>query len=58
MMADAGGRIENRQQIARRGALERMVDVEDVANALDFLMGYGSKNITGKVITVDAGNTA
>jgi enoyl-[acyl-carrier-protein] reductase (NADH) len=35
-----------------------MVDVEDVANTLDFLMDYGSKNITGKVITVDAGNTA
>jgi len=49
---------ENRQQIARRSALKRMVDVEDVANAVDFLMGEGSKNITGTVITVDAGNTA
>jgi 3-oxoacyl-[acyl-carrier protein] reductase len=49
---------ENRQQIARRSALKRMVDVEDVANAVDFLMGEGAKNITGTVITVDAGNTA
>ena len=49
---------ENRQQIARRSALKRMVDVEDVANAVDFLMGEGSRNITGTVITVDAGNTA
>jgi len=49
---------ENRQQIARRSALKRMVDVVDVANAVDFLMGEGSRNITGTVITVDAGNTA
>ena len=49
---------EQRQQIARRSALKRMVDVGDVANAVDFLMGDQSKNITGTVITVDAGNTA
>jgi len=49
---------ENRQQIARRSALKRMVEVEDIANAVDFLMGEGSRNITGTVITVDAGNTA
>jgi 3-oxoacyl-[acyl-carrier protein] reductase len=49
---------EARQQIARRSALKRMVDVEDVASAVDFLMGDGGKNITGTVITVDAGNTA
>ena len=49
---------EARQQVARRRALKRMVDVEDVANAVDFLLGDGAKNITGTVITVDAGNTA
>jgi 3-oxoacyl-[acyl-carrier protein] reductase len=49
---------ENRQQIARRSALKRMVDVEDIANSVDFLMGEGSRNITGTVMTVDAGNTA
>jgi 3-oxoacyl-[acyl-carrier protein] reductase len=32
--------------------------VEDVANAVDFLMSEGARNITGTVITVDAGNTA
>ena len=50
--------VENRLKIARRSALKRMVDAEDVANAVDFLMGEGSRNITGTVITVDAGNTA
>lgn len=49
---------ENRQQIARRSALKRLAEVEDVANTVDFLMGEGSKSITGTVITVDAGNTA
>jgi 3-oxoacyl-[acyl-carrier protein] reductase len=49
---------EGRQQIARRSALKRLVDVEDVANAVDFLLSDRSKNITGTVMTVDAGNTA
>jgi 3-oxoacyl-[acyl-carrier protein] reductase len=34
------------------------VDVEDVANAVDFLLSDQSRNITGTVMTVDAGNTA
>ena len=49
---------ESRAQIARRSALKRMVDVDDVANAVDFLMSDGARNITGTVVTVDAGNTA
>jgi 3-oxoacyl-[acyl-carrier protein] reductase len=49
---------EDRQRIERRSALKRLVDVEDVANAVDFLLGEGARNITGTVITVDAGNTA
>jgi 3-oxoacyl-[acyl-carrier protein] reductase len=49
---------EAKQQIARRSALKRLVDVEDVASTVDFLLGDGAKNITGSVITVDAGNTA
>jgi 3-oxoacyl-[acyl-carrier protein] reductase len=49
---------EQREQIARRSALKRLVDVADVANAVEFLMNDRSKNITGTVITVDAGNTA
>ena len=53
-----GLKEKQREQIARRSALKRMVEVEDVANAVEFLMSDGSKNITGTVITVDAGNTA
>jgi 3-oxoacyl-[acyl-carrier protein] reductase len=49
---------EDREKIANRSALKRMVDVVDVANAVDFLMGEASRNITGTVVTVDAGNTA
>jgi 3-oxoacyl-[acyl-carrier protein] reductase len=49
---------EDRQRIERRSALKRLADVEDVANAVDFLLGVGSKNITATVITVDAGSTA
>jgi 3-oxoacyl-[acyl-carrier protein] reductase len=53
-----GLQTEQREQIVRRSALKRLVDVEDVANAVEFLIGDRSKNITGTVITVDAGNTA
>jgi 3-oxoacyl-[acyl-carrier protein] reductase len=49
---------EQRQQIERRSALKRLVNVEDIASAVAFLIGDQSKNITGTVLTVDAGNTA
>jgi 3-oxoacyl-[acyl-carrier protein] reductase len=49
---------EQRQKIERRSALHRLVDVEDVANAVEFLLSDRAKNITGTVMTVDAGNTA
>jgi 3-oxoacyl-[acyl-carrier protein] reductase len=49
---------DQREQIARRSALKRLVEVADVANAVEFLMNDRSKNMTGTVITVDAGNTA
>jgi 3-oxoacyl-[acyl-carrier protein] reductase len=49
---------EQREQIVRRSALKRLVEVEDVANAVEFLLGHGARSITGTVITVDAGNTA
>jgi len=49
---------EQRQQIERRSALKRLIDVEDVASAVDFLLGDQSKNITGTVLTVDAGSVA
>jgi 3-oxoacyl-[acyl-carrier protein] reductase len=47
-----------RQQIARRSALKRMPDPIDVARSVEFLLGDGGRNITGTVLTVDAGNTA
>jgi 3-oxoacyl-[acyl-carrier protein] reductase len=47
-----------RQTIARRSALHRMPEPIDVARSVEFLLGDGGRNITGTVITVDAGNTA
>jgi len=49
---------EQRDRIVRRSALRRMADVEDVADTVEFLLSDKSKNITGTVITVDAGSTA
>jgi 3-oxoacyl-[acyl-carrier protein] reductase len=47
-----------RERIARRSALQRMPEVADVAEAVAFLLSEAAKNITGTVLTVDAGNTA
>ena len=49
---------DQRQSIMRRSALKRLAEVEDVANAVEFLLGPKSKSITGTVMTVDAGSTA
>ena len=49
---------EQRDQVARRSALRRLAGVDDVADAVEFLLGARAKNITGTVLTVDAGNTA
>jgi 3-oxoacyl-[acyl-carrier protein] reductase len=49
---------EHREQIVRRSALRRLVNIEDVANAVEFLISDRAKNITGTVVTVDAGSTA
>jgi 3-oxoacyl-[acyl-carrier protein] reductase len=49
---------EQRQRIARRSALRRLAEVEDVANAVEFLLSPKARNITGTVLTVDAGATA
>ena len=50
--------VEQRDRIVRRSALRRLVEVDDVANAVEFLLSDKAKNITGTVITVDAGSTA
>jgi 3-oxoacyl-[acyl-carrier protein] reductase len=47
-----------REQIKRRSAMQRMATVDDVACAVEFLMSDRAANVTGTVLTVDAGNTA
>jgi 3-oxoacyl-[acyl-carrier protein] reductase len=47
-----------RAQIVRRSALQRMAETADVANTVDFLFSDKARNITGTLLTVDAGNTA
>ena len=53
-----GLEAEQRAQVARRSALRRLPDVEEVADAVDFLLGPKARSITGTVLTVDAGTTA
>lgn len=45
-------------RIANRSALKRLAQIEDVAHAVAYLMGETARNVTGTVMTVDAGNTA
>jgi 3-oxoacyl-[acyl-carrier protein] reductase len=49
---------EDRAKIAGRAALRRLAAPEDVANAVAFLLDDKAGNVTGTVITVDAGATA
>jgi 3-oxoacyl-[acyl-carrier protein] reductase len=49
---------DHHAKIVRRSALRRMPDIDDVADAVDFLFSERAKNITGTTLTVDAGNTA
>lgn len=48
----------HRAQIARRSALQRMAEPQDIADIVVFLLGEAARNITGTVVTVDGGNTA
>jgi len=54
------GRLDEsqRQQIARRSALGRLTSANEVAGAVEFLLGSHADGITGTVLTVDAGSTA
>jgi 3-oxoacyl-[acyl-carrier protein] reductase len=54
----AGMEDDQRRKVAGRSALRRLADVDDVADAVEFLMGDKAKSITGTVLTVDAGSTA
>jgi 3-oxoacyl-[acyl-carrier protein] reductase len=49
---------DERGRIARRSALQRLPEIRDIANAVEFLLGEKARNITGTVLTVDAGSTA
>jgi 3-oxoacyl-[acyl-carrier protein] reductase len=49
---------EERSRIARRSALRRLAEVDDVAAAVSYLMSDAARNVTGSVLTVDAGSTA
>jgi 3-oxoacyl-[acyl-carrier protein] reductase len=49
---------DQRQRIASRSALRRLPETDDVARMVEFLLGDGGRNITGSVLTIDAGNTA
>jgi len=49
---------EQRQQVEKRSALRRFAEVEDVANAVEYLLSDKGRNISGTVLTIDAGATA
>jgi 3-oxoacyl-[acyl-carrier protein] reductase len=48
----------DRAKIVRRSALQRMPEIDDVANLIEYLLSEKARNITGTTMTVDAGNTA
>jgi 3-oxoacyl-[acyl-carrier protein] reductase len=47
-----------RKRIAERSALRRLAEAGDIAEMAAFLMGETGRNISGAVMTVDAGATA
>ena len=49
---------DQRKRIASRSALRRLPEPDDVARMVEYLLGDGGRNITGSVMTIDAGNTA
>jgi 3-oxoacyl-[acyl-carrier protein] reductase len=53
-----GMESDRRDQVMRRSALRRFPEVDEVADAVEFLLGPKAKAMTGTVLTVDAGSTA
>ena len=49
---------EQREKVARRSALRRLPQVDEVADSVEYLLSDRAKSITGTVLTVDAGSTA
>jgi 3-oxoacyl-[acyl-carrier protein] reductase len=49
---------DQRKRIAGRSALRRLPEADDVARTVEYLLGAGGRNISGSVLTVDAGSTA
>lgn len=49
---------DDRARIMARAALRRLAEPADVANAVSYLLAENARNITGTVLTVDAGATA
>ena len=54
----SGMSAEDRARVARRAALRRLPGADDVARAVVYLMDAAAANISGTVLTVDAGATA
>jgi 3-oxoacyl-[acyl-carrier protein] reductase len=49
---------DQQKRIASRSALRRLPETDDVAAMVEYLLGEGGRNVTGTVLTIDAGNTA
>jgi 3-oxoacyl-[acyl-carrier protein] reductase len=49
---------EQRERVTRRSALRKLAGVDDVANAVEYLLSDKAQSISGTVLTVDAGATA
>ena len=54
----AGMSEADRERVVRRSALGRLATPQDVAQSVLYLMGDAGRNVTGAVLTVDAGGTA
>ena len=48
----------DRERVRRRSPLGRLPEISDIADAVAFLVSDKARNITGAVLTVDAGSTA
>jgi 3-oxoacyl-[acyl-carrier protein] reductase len=49
---------QDRKRVIARSPLRRLAEPDDIAAMSAFLMGEGGRNITGTVMTVDAGSSA